>query len=150
MATGKREDPLTAYHFYVDLKTSGVLGYFRECSGLTSESPVIEQKSADAKGMTMIHKVPGTLKFADITLKRGMTSDDKIWKWRKKVEDGKVNDARTDGSIVLFDQNNGEVARWNFTAGWPTKVSGPTLNASGSDIAVEELVIAHEFLQRTK
>src|SRR5919202_852088 len=118
MAGGKREDPLTGYHFYVDIQGSGVVGSFRECGGLTTESQVIELKQADAKGETQIIKVPGTLKFSDISLKRGITSDDKIWKWRKKVEDGQIDQARCNGSIVLFNQNNGEVARWNFKNGW--------------------------------
>ncbi len=147
---GKREDPLTGYHFYVDIQGSGVVGAFRECSGLSSESQVIELKQADKKGETHIIKVPGTLKFSDITLKRGITSDLKMWQWRKKVEDGKVDEARCNGSIILFDQKNGEVARWNFKNGWPTKISGPSLNATGNDIAVEELVITHEYLERVK
>jgi phage tail-like protein len=150
MATGKREDPLTGYHFYVEIKNSGVLGSFRECSGLSTESQVVELKQADEKGRTVIFKVPGTTKVSDITLKRGMTSDLKIWDWRKKVEDGQVDKARVDGSVVLFDQKNGEVARWNFKNAWPTKVSGPSLNATSNDIAVEELVIAHEELLRVK
>lgn len=148
--TTNRVDPLVGYHFYVEIKGAGIVGTFRECSGLGSESQVIEYRSADKGGENLIHKVPGTLKWGDITLKRGITDSMELWNWRKKVEDGDVEAARTNGSIVLYNQKNGEVARWNFVRAWPTKVSGPSLNATSNDIAVEEMVIAHEGLTREK
>ena len=52
--------------------------------------------------------------------------------------------------IVLYDQSDKEIARWNFEAAWPSKITGPSLNANGNDIAVEELVICHEGLKREK
>jgi phage tail-like protein len=150
MPPGLREDPLTGYHFMLDIKQRGVMGAFRECSGLGSEQQVIEYKAADERGETRIYKLPGTLKWPDLSLKRGVISDLKLWQWRKDVEDGHVEKARTDGSIVLYDQANQEKARWNFVHGWPTKMTGPTLNATGNDIAIEEIVIAHEGLERVR
>ncbi len=150
MATGGRTDPLAGYHFFLELNGAGVTGAFREASGLGSESQVIEYRSADKAGETRVHKVPGSTKWTDITLKRGMTDSMDLWRWRKKVEDGHVEQARTNGSIVLYNQANGEVARWNFKDAWPTKITGPSLNATNNEVAVEELVIAHEGIERTK
>jgi phage tail-like protein len=142
-------DPLTGYHFVLEI--DGITqAFFREASGLTSESQVIEYKEANKEGKTIIKKIPGVLKWGDITLKRGITDVMELWDWRKMVEDGKVEKARKNGSIVLFKQDNAEVARWNFVDGWPTKISGPSLNANNNDIAVEEVTIAHEGLKRTK
>jgi|FLYN01.1.fsa_nt_gi phage tail-like protein len=149
MPTGGRTDPLTSYHFYVEI--DGITqAQFRECSGLTSESQIIEYKEAGKNGQTIIKKVPGALKWSDITLKRGVTDVMELWEWRKKVEDGKVDEARKNGSIVLYNQNNEEVARWNFIDGWPSKISGPQANANNNEIAVEELTICHEGLERVK
>lgn len=149
MPTGGRTDPLTGYHFYLEI--DGITqARFRECSGLTSESQVIEYKEADKKGVTVIKKVPGVLKWSDITLKRGITDIMELWKWRKEVEDGKVDEARKSGSVVMYSQTNDEVARWNFVEGWVSKISGPQLNANNNDIAVEEITIAHEGLSRVK
>jgi phage tail-like protein len=50
----------------------------------------------------------------------------------------------------MYDQTNTEVARWNFENGWPSKISGPNLDASTNEIAIEELEIAHEKLVREK
>ncbi|GAB4196439.1 MAG: phage tail protein [Roseiflexaceae bacterium] len=144
-----RTDPLTGYHFYLEI--DGITqAQFRECSGLSTESQVIEYKEANKDGVTVIKKVPGVLKWDNITLKRGITDVMELWNWRTQVEQGKVDEARKNGSIVLYNQANTEVARWNFEAGWPTKISGPSLNAGSDDIAVEEVTIAHEGLKRVK
>ena len=74
----------------------------------------------------------------------------KLWEWRKQIEDGKVTDARKNGSIVLYDQGNSEIARYNFEFGWPSKITGPQLNANNNDIAIEEVTICHEGLKRVK
>lgn len=146
---GNRVDPLTSYHFFLEI--DGITqAQFRECSGLSTESQVIEYKEANKDGVTVIKKVPGVLKWDNITLKRGITDIMELWAWRKKVEEGKVDEARKNGSIVLYNQANTEVARWNFENGWPTKVSGPSLNAGSDEIAVEEVTIAHEGLIRVK
>lgn len=81
-------------------------------------------------------------------MKRGITSNMDIWTWRKMVEDGNVQAARHDGSIVMFDQTLTEVARWNFENAWPLKVTGPQPKADSNEIGVEELTIAHEFIER--
>jgi phage tail-like protein len=143
----EREDPLVGFHFAVDL--GGVIkGYFTECSGLGSEHEVIEQKVVNEKGQQVIIKMPGRLKWENISLKRGITSSMDIWTWRKKVEDGDVEGARQNGSIVMYDQNLKEVARWNFERAWPVKVSGPSPKADGNEIGLEELTLAHEYIRR--
>ena len=146
MATGQRKDPLTSFSFFVEV-AGHVKGTFRECSGLGSETELIEAKESN-KGKLVYMKIPGALKWENISLKRGITDSMDIWKWRKQVEKGDVAGARTDGSIVMYDQTNGEVARWNFSAGWPRKVSGPTFNAQNNEIGIEELEIVHEGIIR--
>jgi len=142
-----REDPLIGCRFKVDV--GGVItGYFTECSGLGSETEIIESKVVNEKGVEVVMKVPGRLKWGDITLKRGITSDMQIWDWRKQVEDGDGNGARRNGSIVMYDQSLAEKARWNFMNGWPSKVSGPSPKADSNEIGIEELVIVHEYITR--
>jgi phage tail-like protein len=142
-------DPLVGYHFYVEID-SITQAQFRECSGLGSEQQAIEYKEAGKNGVTVIKKVPGALKWTDITLKRGVTDVMELWKWRKAIEDGKVETERKNGSIVMYNQANTEVARWNFVNAWPMKITGPQPNANNNDVALEELVLAHEGLERVK
>jgi phage tail-like protein len=93
-------------------------------------------------------KLPGRLKWDNITLKRGITSSMDLWNWRKQVEDGDVESARADGSIVMYDANLNEVARWNFERAWPIKISGPQPKSDSNEIGVEELQMAHEYITR--
>lgn len=143
----EREDPLVGYHFSIDLQ--GVIkGYFTECTGLGSEHETIDHKVVNEKGQEVVMKIPGRLKWENIVLKRGITSNMDVWKWRKQVEDGGVKDARKNGSIVMYDQELKEVARWNFQNAWPIKVSGPQPKADSNELGVEELTLAHEYIVR--
>jgi len=143
---GLRKDPLVSFSFYVEVQGE-VTGTFRECTGLGSESDLIETKESN-KGKLVYMKIPGALKWQNITLKRGITDSMDLFKWRKKVEQGDIAGARKNGSIVLYDQSNMEIARWNFVNGWPRKISGPTFNAQSNEIGVEELEIVHEGIIR--
>ena len=142
-----REDPLVGFHFAVDIQ-GNVTGYFTECSGLGSETETIEHKVINEAGVEVVMKIPGRLKWENIVLKRGITSNMDIWTWRKKVENGDVAGARCDGSIVMYDQSLAEVARWNFQNAWPVKVTGPSVKSDGNEVGVEELTIAHEYIER--
>lgn len=73
-----------------------------------------------------------------------------IWKWRDQVVQGKVEEARKNGTITMFDQELRPVAQWNFVNAWPVKVSGPTVKSDSNEFGVEELVITHEGLTRTQ
>jgi len=145
----RETDPLVSFHFAIEIQGQ-VTGYFTECSGLGSETEVIEHKVVDPQGREFIQKLPGRMKWQDISLKRGITQQMDIWQWRKQVEDGNVEGARKNGSIVMFDQSLKEVARWNFERAWPTKVSGPQLQSDSNAFGIEELTITHEFLERVK
>ena len=142
-----REDPLVSFHFMIDVQGE-ITGYFTEVSGLGSESEIIEQKVVNEKGIEIVKKIPGRLKWGDITLKRGITSSLDMWNWRRKVEEGKVSEARKNGSIVMFDQELQEKARWNFVNGWPTKITGPAPKTDSNELGIEELTIAHELITR--
>ena len=144
-----RTDPLVGFHFSVDLQGK-VIGYFTECSGLGSEHEVIEHKVVNEKGKEVVIKMPGRLKWENITLKQGITDKMDIWNWRKQVEDGDVEGARHDGSIVMYNQVGQETARWNFERAWPSKVSGPTPKSDSNEIVLEELTLTHEYIERVK
>jgi phage tail-like protein len=123
----------------LEIEGLGVAG-FSECSGLDTTSDPIEYR--DGTEDITVRKLPGLKKYSNIVLKRGYTQSKELWDWRKKVMDGKTE--RQSGSIVLLDEARADAMRWNFTAGWPTKWSGPTLNAKNNEVAIETLEIAVE------
>ncbi len=144
-----REDPLVGFHFTVEIQDK-ITGYFTEVSGLGSETEVVEHKIVNDSGVEAILKIPGRLKWENITLKRGITSEMDLWEWRAEVERGEVSGARKNGTISMLDQNLEVRAQWDFINGWPVKISGPQPKADSNEIGIEELTIAHEFIERVQ
>ena len=126
MATEKRKDPFRGYKFKLELGGVTRAG-FREASGLDAAQ----------------HRV----KPGEISLTRGVTADAELWAWWQTNKAGRVE--RKNGSIVHFDDTGKEKGRWNFVSGRPTKWTGPTFNATGNEVAIETLEIAHEGVTRT-
>ncbi len=140
-------DPISAHQFALEIQ--GITeATFREASGFGSEHQVIEQKEQTAKGNTVIRKIPGTLRWQNITLKRGMTSNEEMWKWRQQVIDGKIEAARLDGSVVGYDEDGVEKLRYDFRRGWPCKWETTSMNAGGNEPVIETIEITHEGLER--
>jgi phage tail-like protein len=140
-------DLMTTFKFA--LEVGGLhLGTFKSADGVGSQTEIIEYKEMTQEGKLIFRKVPGVTKWKEITLARRLDSARDLWEWRKKVEDGDIDGARRDGSIVVKDSQNNEVARWNFTAGWPSEWNGAELDAGGSDVATESVTITHEGLVR--
>lgn len=135
-------DPYSAFNFLVEIDGVVQAG-FSECSGLTTESDVIEYRNGDED--ITVRKLPGLKKFTNISLKRGYTSSKDLWEWRKKVIDGKTE--RQSGTIKLLDEARDEALTWNFYEGWPSKWEGPSLNAKNNEVAIETLEIACEKIE---
>jgi phage tail-like protein len=138
-----RDDPYKGFNFRVEI--DGVsLAAFSEVGGLESETAVIEYR-AGGESIT-VRKLPGLTRYANIVLRRGITQDAELWSWRKNVIEGRAD--RRNGAIVLLDDEGNEVVRWNFFQGWICKWDGPALKATGNDVAIETIAIAHEGLDR--
>jgi phage tail-like protein len=119
---------------------------FREVSGFDSESEIIEVRGGRGRET---ERVPGNLKWSNIELKRGIDNDIALWKWRKQVIDGKLGDARANGTIEVIDQVGDPIAVYSIKNAWPSKfTAGATSLESGS--AFESITIAHEGIERTK
>jgi len=144
----EREDPLVAFKFGLEIEGK-LSGFFTTVGGIGSESEVVEHKITNPDtGETIIQKIPGRLTWTEVTLKRGVTSNIDVWAWRQSVVEGKIDDARTNCSIIAYNQGNEEIARWNFESAWPSKVTGPEMDSGSQDYMIEEIVIVHEGMWR--
>lgn len=141
------EDPLLGFNFMLEL-SGAVAGYFTECSGVGSEHEIVEHKVVDKQGHEIVRKIPGRLKWQDVTLKRGVTSDLNIWTWREDVVQGKMVEARKNVTITMMDRGYQPVGIWHFSNAWPSKVTGPTFKADDNSFGVEEVTIVHEGMYR--
>jgi phage tail-like protein len=140
-------DALASYLFAINI--DGIeIAQFAEVSGLVSELDVVELKENTADGKLIIHKAPGAMKPPTITLKRAKNSSKAIWEWHESMLQGKVGDGRKNGSIVLKSYDGSEVARYNFTNAWVSKISTGTLKAGANEVLMEEASLVCESVER--
>lgn len=135
--------PLPAFHFTVEW--GGVRLGFTEVSGLTQENQAIEYRDGSFFEYSAI-KMPGLRKFSNITLKRGVVeADNDFFNWLSTVKLNKVE--RRDLVISLLNEDHEPVMVWKIQNAFPVKVEGPALKATGNEVAVESIEIAHEGLE---
>ena len=147
MPTVIRNDPYPGHNFQVVVTGvsddgSAVSGAFSEVSGLEVSIEAIPYRNGNEDITTRM--LTGLKSYSRLTCKRGATGHVEFWNWIKSALDGQVQ--RADGSIILQDENQTEVMRWNFSRAWPRKYTGPTFNASNNEIALESVDICVEEL----
>lgn len=142
MAT-TRNDPTPAFRFELSLDDLPVAG-FSEIGGLSVELEA--QEYAEGGLNSHMHRFPNRAKQANLTLKRGII-DRQLWDWFYDTTQGKIK--FRSGAIRLRDPSGGEVVmEWYIYNAFPTKISGPDLNASQNSVAFESLELAHQGLER--
>jgi len=141
-----RNDPFAAFNFIVEIDGIAKAG-FSEVYGLAVEVEAVDYREGTDPS-SVVRKLPGLRKYSNITLKRGYTPDLSLWKWMKTVLDGQA--VRAGVAITLLDSQRQPAARWHVREAWPCKYEGPSLNASGNDVAVETLELCHEGLERVQ
>jgi len=142
MPLDKRLDPFRAFNFVVDIDNTSIAG-FSEVAGLTAEGDPVEYREGSDKE-NHVRKLAGLRKYANLTFKRGFTKDDTLWRWYTAIENGE-NDRRAI-SITLMDEEHKPVIRWNAEGAWINKIEGPSLNATGNEVSIENMEVCHEKL----
>ncbi|MEL6778839.1 MAG: phage tail protein [Cyanobacteria bacterium J06597_16] len=149
------------FYFQLELNISGgneqVDAVFLECQRLQRTQASIEivevgpTQWAKAKlGQLTTTKIPGRSTTDNIVLKRGMTDSMLLWKWFQAIEQGKWAENLATGSLIIFDQAGAEQARYNFKGAWPMRYSTSEAKAQSTDLAIEELEMAVESIERAK
>lgn len=149
-----RDTPYSVFNYLVNLgdgSEATVLGGFSEVSGLNAEVTIAEYRNGNSK-TNYVTKIPAINKSGDVTLKRGVIGADNIYTWLEQVRSGDVT-AKRNVEIKLTNENPtnlSAVVTWKLLGAMPIKWTGPTLTAKGgSDVAIEELVLAVEHIEQS-
>ena len=147
MAT-PRERPYVQFNFLVDLG-AGSDGYdagFQEVSGIGMEVTVAEYRNGNEKDNS-VRKITGLNKATDVTMKRGVIGSLSLYEWLHQIRNGDQNALR---NIVVQLQNEEHteiVQTWKLLRARIIKHTSGPMNAKGTDVAMEELVVAYERLE---
>ncbi|MCR4721231.1 MAG: phage tail protein [Lachnospiraceae bacterium] len=149
--------PLTKMNFLVTVNSVAGTAAFSEVTGIEASVDVIEFRQGNAHSLSPV-KVPGLVKHGNVTLKFGYTLDSAFKTWIQEcVSEVRGQMPRNDLQIELIDINGGAPKAavnasldgsrvWLLTDAWVCKYTGPDLNATTSEIAIESVEIAYEEL----
>lgn len=143
-----RERPYSQFNFLVTLGNDDPSDFkagFQEVSGLGMEITVAEYRAGNWPLNSSL-KITGTYKVPDVTLKRGVVGAKDLNTWLDKVCKGDQDQLRNVTIQLLNEERDPtKVAQeWRLINARPTKFTGPSLNGKGTDVAIEELVLACE------
>jgi phage tail-like protein len=144
-----RDRPYTQFNFLVDLGngvTEGPAAGFQEVSGIGMEVTVTEYRNGNSKENSVM-KITGLSKSTDVTMKRGIIGSLDLYQWLNQVRNGDQNALRT-VTIQLQNEDRTEtVQTWKLLRARIIKHTSGPLNAKGTDVAMEEMVLAYERLE---
>ena len=134
--------PMPSYHFVV--QWGGARIGFKEVSGLNIQIDAIEYRDG-ANPESHPIKMPGRLHYSNIVLKRGIVpNDNDFFAWINTIRLNTVE--RRDIVVQLLNHDHTPIVTWKIRNAFPVRYSGPVLSASASDVAMEELELAHDGL----
>jgi phage tail-like protein len=147
----ERERPYSQFNFRVVIENGpdaeSTRAAFQEVSGLGMEITVAEYRGGNAKDNAPL-KVTGTYKVPDVTLKRGVIGDlETLYNWIDEVRLGSQEALRTVTIELQSEDHSATVQAWKLSNARPTKYTGPSLSGKGTDVAIEELVLAAERIE---
>jgi phage tail-like protein len=144
-----RDRPYVQFNFLVDLGNGTTDGYeagFQECSGIGMEVTVSEYRNGNEKENS-VRKITGMNKSTDVTLKRGVIGSLNLYKWLNDIRNGDQGALRTVTIHLQNEDHTAIVQTWKLLRARITKHTSGPLNAKGTDVAMEELVLAYERLE---
>lgn len=145
MATGDRNDPYRGFNFRVEISgTSEAVAAFREVSGLTNSIAPVEYRVGNSRDLH-VKKLFGLRSSSNLVFRNGITQNAELWNWYKAIVNGVAD--RRNGSVIMLDEEFGDVLRWNFYEAWPCKYEAPMFNATTNEVAMQAVELCVEKLE---
>lgn len=145
MADALLEDPYGGHYFKLEIDSAEV-AHIAEVSGLKTTAKVFEIEEGGVNGYA--HKRVDRSSWDNITIRYATSSSRFLQMWRDAFLRDPLGDGLwKSGSIVVMDNAGQPVRRFHFVRAWPVSWEGPSLDSSGSDLAMETLELAHEGIR---
>lgn len=144
-----RDRPYVQFNFLVDLGDGNAdkpEAGFQELSGIGMEVTVSEYRNGNSKENSVM-KITGMNKSTDVTLKRGVIGSLNLYEWLHQIRNGDQNAFRTVTIKLQNEDHSSVVQTWRLLRARIIKYTSGPFNAKGTDVAIEELVLAYERLE---
>jgi phage tail-like protein len=125
-------EPHSNHRFRVEIDGIASLD-FAEVALPEACAEVVEYREG---GDRRTRKIPGAVKFSNLTLRRGVTQSSALFDWWASTADGAPD--RRNVSIVLLDEQLQPVKQWKISGAWPARYLLAPLIANGEAAALIE------------
>jgi phage tail-like protein len=141
-----RDNPFSSFNFLIKLGDTGgedqIAGGFSDFSGAGNEVKFAEYRNGNEKD-NHVRKIANTNTTDDVTLKRGIIGDLRLFEWLKATREGNYEPRTV--TVVLLDEARQPACQWVLRVAQPKKWVGPTLaGKGGGEVAMEELHLVAE------
>lgn len=144
-----RERPYSQFNFLVDIgsgNSEGPDAGFQEIGAIRMAATVAEYRNGNERENN-VRKITGLTKYANVTLKRGLIGSLGLYQWMNQIRNGDQAALRTVVIQLQNEEHTEVVQTWKLLrARIVEHVSGP-LHGKGTDVAMEEMVLAYERLE---
>ncbi len=143
----ERQDPLRNFRYRLEIDNITQAGFAEVAVGELSTDP-IEYREGDE--LTTVRKLNGLNKYANITLKWGITDSTELADWHQLVVDDStlLDDARRTVVIRVQTEAGEDKAAFEVLKAWPCKYDPSDLNAKGNEVSIDTLELCNEGIRR--
>lgn len=144
-----RQDPLRNFRFRLEIDGIQQAG-FSEVTVADTTTDAIDYREGNEPPHA--RKLSGLTKYANITLKWGVTDSMELYQWHADlVEKGSSDSkARKQVAVIVLDETGADKARFVISNAWPVKYTPGALTGKGNDVMIETLEFANEGIERLK
>ncbi len=142
-----RKDPLRNFRFRLEIDGIAAAGFSEVIIGPTTTEAIDYREGTDPPH---VRKLSGMTRFANITLKWGLTDSLELYHWHKQVVAGQLATSRKQVIIVIADEAGADHARFAVSEAWPVKYEPSELNARGNEVIIETFELANEGIERVQ
>lgn len=139
----KHSGTFSNFRFRLEIDGATVAG-FSEVTGFETTTDLVDYQ--EGSEVRHAHKLSGSTKHGNITLKRGITNSTDLYQWHQDVVSGEVT--RKTAIVVVVNDKGAEKARFEVTRAWPSKFDPGGLDAKRHDVGIETLELCNEGFKR--
>ncbi|OLT00500.1 phage tail protein [Pseudonocardia sp. CNS-004] len=142
-----RQDPLRKFRFRLEIDGLDQAAFSEVTIGDLASDP-IEYREGDE--IPTVRKLSGLTKYANVTLKWGITDSVELAEWHQQIVGGAtlLDEIRKTVVIRMQDEAGNDKAAFEITRAWPCKYDPTDLNATGNEVAIDTLELCNEGIRR--